>query len=92
MIRKIYRYEIHADEKTFKLSMPRYADILSVQIQDNTPCFWAEVSPDTEPVIRTFEVFTTGQDIHYDMGVRREYVGTFQRADGAAFHLYERIN
>lgn len=93
MIKKVYKYAIPV-EKTFKVEMPKYAEILSVQVQDGQPCFWAEVSPNSEPVERTFEIFGTGQDICYDMGVLRKYIGTFQITEGEflVFHLYERIN
>jgi hypothetical protein len=93
MMNKIYKYAVPA-EKTFKISMPKFAEILCVQVRgDEEPCIYAEVNPNNQPVDRTFEVFATGMDIPCDMGVYRKYIGTFQvESKTYAFHLYERIN
>lgn len=97
MINKIYKYAIPAED-SFKILMPKDAKILSVQTQDGMPHFWAEVNPEAEQEERNFEMFGTGHEISYDMGVERKYIGTFQvtgkRVGGAflVFHLYERIN
>ena len=73
--------------------MPKGAEILTVQTQNDTPCIWALVDPDSETETRHFEVYGTGHDIHCDMGIERKYINTFQIQYGLlVFHLFERIN
>ncbi len=76
-----------------KIEMPDGAEILTVQTQNEQAHLWAQVDPRAAKCLRTFEVFGTGHSIHYDMGVERKYIGTFQLGGGAlVFHVFERIN
>ena len=69
------------------LGMPKDAEILTVQNQYGKPCLWALVDPENEIEKRYFEVIGTGHDIHYDMGIDRKYINTFQLDGGAlVFH------
>ena len=73
--------------------MPKDAEILLIQTQNDIPCLWALVNPKAETEIRNFEMFGTGHDIIYDMSVERKFIGTFQIDKlGLVFHLFERIN
>ena len=90
MIRKIFKYEIQGQDR-FTIQMPKGAVILCVQVQDRNAFIWAEVDPVATPEERVFELFITGGEIFYDMGVERKYIGTFQ-ACSYVYHLYERIN
>lgn len=75
------------------ISMPKDAEILTVQTQGNTPCVWALVNPEAEKEDRNFEVFGTGHKVPVDMGVMREYVDTYQLDGGSLiFHVFERTN
>ena len=59
--------------------MPKDAEILTIQTQNETPCIWALVNPE--------------HDIYYDMGINRKYINTFQLGGGSlVFHLFERVN
>jgi len=89
MIKQIWKFPL--DKET--IEMPIYAEILTVQTQDNIACIWALVNPQNPKEQRAFEVFGTGIDINFDMGVERKYINTFQLNDGKlVFHLFERIN
>jgi len=82
-------------KEKFTLKMPEYAKILTIQRDEKTniPCIWAEVNTDNETVERHFELFGTGHEIHYDMGVDRQYLGTYQYQKGEFVgHIYERHN
>jgi hypothetical protein len=70
--------------------MPKGAEILTVQRQGNMACIWAIVDPNADRERRVFEVFGTGQSMHDDMGVEREYVNTFQQGP-YVWHVFERL-
>lgn len=73
-----------------EIEMPIGAEILTVQNQVGIPCLWALVDPTAIKEKRTFEVFGTGHPIHYDMGVSRNYISTYQLHGGSlAFHVFE---
>ena len=82
-------------EEKFTLNMPKGAEILTVQTdqKDNIPCIWALVNPENETEERYFELFGTGHDVHFGMGVDRKYIGTYQYQKGEFVgHIFERIN
>lgn len=90
MKKTIWKYELEVTGKNILL-IPQDAEILSVQTQNETPCLWALVNPDSQLEERYFEMFGTGHPVHCDMGVNRKFIGTFQMSDGAlVFHLFER--
>lgn len=72
------------------IEMPVNAEILTVQTQNEIPCIWALVDPTETRENRFIEVFGTGQDVQYDMGVGRNYLGTYQLHGGTSvFHVFE---
>lgn len=93
MKKKIYKYRLRViDRQTIK--MPKFARVLSVGVQEMEVYIWAMIVPEAEEEDRVFEIFGTGHDIRYDMGVDREFVGTFQITNGKLFvgHVFERRN
>jgi hypothetical protein len=93
-MKKIYKYPTqHA--KMFSFKMPKGAEILCVQVDQKTgiPCIWALIDPNIPEEYRDFELFGTGHEIYYDMGVERKYIGTYQLNNGEFVgHIFERIN
>lgn len=88
MNKTIWKYPItHPDQAVFE--MPKGAEILTIQCQDNTPTIWAVVKPHTETEKRYFEVIGTGH--YFDGGEKRKYINTFQMNTGLVFHLFERL-
>jgi len=87
-MKRIYKYELKADPG-FVVNMPKYAEILCVQVQGDTPCIWASVDPDEPMQSRVFEIVPTGSAIpDY---AKLNYLGTFQLLGGAiVFHVFER--
>lgn len=93
MTKKIFKYKLDRDLAIQTIELPFDAKILTIQTQDESPCIWAEVYEKNSLQERTFEIFGTGHDIDYDMGVDRKYIGTYQLNGGAlVFHAFERIN
>jgi len=92
MIKKIFKYKVTA-QNPLKIDLPKGAEILCVQCQNDEPHLWAVVNPEEKNEERYFETFGTGDDMHYGMGVMRKYIGTFQiKKFSLVFHLFERLN
>ena len=91
MKKQIWKFTINPNK--IIVEMPKDAEILTIQTQNETPCIWALVNPENEKELRHFEVYGTGHDIHYDMGIERKYINTFQLYGGSlVFHLFERVD
>lgn len=87
-MRKVFKYELPVDDY-FTLSLPKGAQVLSVQAQGNKPCLWALVDPDAPTEERQFRFAGTGHSIKEDPG-RLEFVSTFQTHGGSlVFHIFE---
>ncbi len=86
MIRSIWKFPCPIDHE-FKLHLPKGAEILTWQMQGDTPCVWAKVDPDCPLVGRTFRMLTTGESFEDD---RLTYIDTIQIDGGnLIFHLFE---
>jgi len=92
VIKTIYKYDIPPVDSC-KVSMPVGAEILTIQAQKDRPCIWALVDPKEEKRdVRVFEVYGTGHSMRCDMGIDRNYIGTYQLREGdLVFHLFERL-
>jgi len=83
-MKTIWKYDIQPNTP---VSIPEDSQILTVQVQNQTPCLWVLVDPDAPVVTRHFNTYGTGHLILDDPG---EYIGTFQLHDGAfVFHVFE---
>lgn len=70
--------------------MPVGAQILCVQVQDETPCLWALVDTEAKKSERYIETFGTGHPVNEGTGVSRFYVGSYQLEGGKlVFHVFE---
>jgi hypothetical protein len=86
MSKTIYKYQARVDDD-LTIVMPEGAEVLTVQMQHNTPCVWALVDPHVAKMeLRRFHWRGTGHNAD-NLG---RYVGTIQMAGGElAFHLFE---
>lgn len=96
-MKTIWKYSLvqHGFKDRITLNIPHGAEVLSLQIdqKNNHPSIWVLVDPEATMTKRVFELFGTGHEIHYDMGIDREYVGTYQYQNGKFVgHVFERIN
>ena len=86
-MKSIWKFPIEITDEQ-KVFMPRTAKILSVQVQQGTPCVWALVDTEEQKTERTLVVHGTGHPCVCDSS---EFVGTFQVAGGSlVFHLFEK--
>ena len=87
MARVIWKFPISTTDIQ-SVDMPKGAEILTVQNQNDTPCIWALVDSENETVKRTFEIHGTGNPIDHDYNLK--YIGTYQQLDGRlVWHLFE---
>lgn len=70
-----------------ELEMPGGAELLTVQMQGDTPTLWAQVWPGEPVVRRVLDVYGTGHKMPPDPG---KYVATFQMDDGTlVWHVFD---
>ena len=89
-MKTIYKYPLETtDNQT--VEMPLDSKILCIQVQGDKPCLWAMVNTEAERKEKRFiEIFGTGNEMHYDMGVSRNYIGTYQLNNGSFVgHVFE---
>lgn len=91
---KVWKYPLPVDDTAdhFTVDLPaQFAELLTVQVQNGTPCLWAMVEPSAPKQTWHFHWVGTGHDIpepveHTD---GRVYLGTVQLYDGAlVLHLF----
>jgi hypothetical protein len=92
-MKRIYKYELGA-VRPQTIWLPKGAEILTAQGQHGrNVCIWALIDPEQPDEQRSFEIFATGENVHVDMGVKRNYIGTAQLEGGKLiFHVFERIS
>ena len=83
----IYKYDVLP---SFSLLLPAGANVLTVQIQDDTPKVWVAQSraAGVEVGERHFRCYGTGHP--FDLEGKR-YIGTFQQQE-FVWHLFEVVN
>lgn len=91
MAKTIWKFGLNTTDRQI-VKMPAGSEILSIQTQAGEPCIWALVDPSAEKEDRVIEIFGTGHPIHYDMGIERKFIGTYQISGGVlVFHAFERL-
>ena len=90
MAKTIWKFPL-AVVSPYQITMPKGAEVLTVQCQGETACLWATVDPNADKERRVFEVLGTGQYMHEDIGLSRNYIGTFQ-VSAYVWHVFERID
>lgn len=79
------------------VTMPKGAQILTVQVQNEMVCLWAVMDTVAAPEERKIEVFGTGNPIPKvnewpQAGQGRKFIGTFQFLGGKFVgHVFERV-
>ena len=69
-MRTVWKYELDIG-KTI-LSMPVGAEVLCVQLQNDTPCLWACVDSEQPQNQRTFSIYGTGHELPEQ---KEKYIG-----------------
>jgi hypothetical protein len=85
----IWKFPLNAKELN-EIQMPKGAEILCCQNQNEQPYIWARVDPGLEAETRYFRVVGTGHTIYPDEELK--YISTFQLKGGKlVFHLFEKL-
>jgi len=88
MKKRIFKYTLEiTDFQTIEL--PKGYELLTVKMQNGNACIWCLIDEEAEKEAVNFEVFGTGHEIGYDMGIDRKYIGTYFLDNGLVFHLFE---
>jgi hypothetical protein len=93
MTRRVWKFEVRLDGPRFELLMPKGAEVLSCQRQDESVCVWALVDPAPKNARETrgFLVVLTGQPIPERLG---RFIGTVQFSETPmtwVFHVFEEL-
>lgn len=92
MSKVVYEYTLPITD-VILLQLPKNAEILFVETQNDTPCIWFLVNPKLELEPRYFHLYGTGMEIEGDTLHENVYVGTFKlRNDSLILHLFERVD
>lgn len=88
MQKQIWKFNLTVNSN-FEIEMPKGAQILSVQSQNNRGVMWALCDTQAEKEKRAFQIYGTGHNMPSEGIV---YVGTFQQADQTlVWHLFEKV-
>lgn len=94
-MKKIFKYPLEMEEATTKIEMPKYAEILTVQVGRDGPCLWAIVDPEEEKEEITLKIYATGEELDEEedtLNSQRIYIGTFQQTYGEhVWHVFQII-
>jgi len=83
-MKTVYKYTLHSKDCT--LQLPKGAEILTVQLQNEIPTLWALVNPMTVTEERHICIVGTGWDVEDNM----KYITTYM--DGYfVWHVFELI-
>ena len=87
MTTSIWKYRLDvADEQI--ITMPRFAKILTAELQQGEPSIWVHVDPDERLVPHSILMVGTGHQREDLVGV--DYVGTVQMHGGSlVFHVFD---
>jgi len=90
--RAVWKYPLgNWETGMFSAEMPKFAEVLSLQVQKNDLCMWVLVDPDMPKEQRHFLIVGTGHEYDSARGlVSDNFVGTFQMYGGdLVFHVFE---
>jgi hypothetical protein len=89
---KVYKYNFKLSN-IIVLTLPKGAEVLSVQEQFDDVAMWAIVNPEAVSEKRYFECYGTGHQMKIlELGYVRKHISTFQMSGGNyVFHFFELI-
>lgn len=88
-LKQIWKYEISPYNP--EIQIPKGAEILTVQVQNDKPNIWCLVDPVALKETRKFIVVGTGHNFPHDENII--YRGTFQLEEGSlVFHVFEDVS
>ena len=84
MTTTIFKYALNLGRTV--LDLPNGAKVLTVQMQQDTPCMWAQVDTEQAKFPHAFNAYATGEVMPDNPG---QYVGTFEMNGALVFHLFK---
>lgn len=87
-MKRIYKYKLETTNVQ-EIEMPFGTQILTVQVQNGSPCIWAMVDMEVKTTkMYVFRIFGTGHPIEDDFSGK--YIGTYQLNSGSlVFHVFQ---
>lgn len=89
MERRIYKYDIEIKDEQF-ISLPKFAEILTAQVQGSSIVLWAIVYPNNTVEKRVIEIYGTGHPFPSAGMGERKYISTVKK-DELVWHIFEAI-
>lgn len=88
MMKTIFKYQLKVTDAQL-LFLPKGAEILTVQVQNNIPCLWALIDPNEIAKEQHYiETYGTGTPINIE--AEKRYIATYQLAGGMlVWHVFE---
>lgn len=72
--------------------MPEGSNILSIQMQGDTLCMWAEVETSAPSTLMVkFRAFGTGHQLPEPVEWKGQFISTVQLPNGLVFHIYRTL-
>jgi hypothetical protein len=85
--RTIWKFQVPVNDD-IAVEMPKGAEILHIDAQEDVPCIWAMVDPTNDLHTRRFRMYGTGHPMHVDEV--ETHVGSFMLYNGQlVFHVFE---
>ena len=86
-MKTIWKFQVPIKDGIIKILMPKNAEIVHVESQDNQPCLWVLVDSENLQEIRQFRVYGTGHALIFG----DTYVGTvaIQTCFRLVWHIFE---
>ncbi len=86
----VWKYEL-TNASCQEIQMPEYAEVLTIQLLNNTPSMWVRVDPENKLVTHSFLVVWTGEKFD---GIRSnyQYIGTYQSKNHLVYHVFKILN
>ena len=86
-MKTVYKYVLPVEDEV-RISMPAFAEVLSVGVQNNAVCVWALVDPSVPSLHKTFRITGTGHPI--EDPDKWSFVGTVQLyGESLVFHVFQ---
>lgn len=78
------------DKDSQCIEIPRDAEILSAQNQNENMCIWVKLKPNAEKIPRIIEIYETGQGIKNPTNLK--FIGSVQLdGNSLVLHIFERL-
>lgn len=87
----IFKYQI-PPTTSILLHLPKNAEILFVETQQDSMCIWCLVNENARLEPRCFHLYGTGEPIQHTPSRKEIYIGTFKlKNDALILHLFESV-